>query len=126
MRWIIPVALAAGSAAVGTVALGVVPPDTAFVPLIVLSLALGFFAFGWYGPWVVFVAETAPAGAMGLTLALAMTANQVAIVIAPPIFGSLLDLSGGYTVPWLVMAAALAIVAARSAMSRRRGNSRTT
>ena len=123
---LIPVALAAGSAAVGTVALGVVPSDTAFVPLIVLSLALGFFAFGWYGPWVVFVAETAPAGAMGLTLALAMTANQVAIVIAPPIFGSLLDLSGGYTVPWLVMAAALAIVAARTAMSRPRGNSRTT
>jgi predicted MFS family arabinose efflux permease len=117
---LIPVWIAAAAAALGTGVLAMVQSEWSFVPLLILSAILGFFAFGWYGPWVVFVAESAPEGAMGLTLALAMTSNQLAIVAAPPIFGLLYDLSGGYMLPWSTMAVILVAVAWRTATGRHR------
>jgi predicted MFS family arabinose efflux permease len=96
-------------------------PGGAFGGLTVLSVVLGFFAFGWYGPWVVRVAEAAPGGAVGLTLALAMTTNQLGIVGAPPLFGLVLDLSGSYLLPWWLLALAMAAGALRVAFGLPRG-----
>jgi cyanate permease len=39
-----------------------------------------------------------------------MSANQLAIVAAPPIFGLLYDLTGSYRAPFLVTAASLALL----------------
>ncbi|MDH3730529.1 MAG: MFS transporter [Acidimicrobiia bacterium] len=96
------------------IVLAFVPADTSLAALIVLASFLGFFGFGWYGPWVVHVAEVAPGRAVGLSLGIAITGNQLGIVAAPPIFGLLLDISGGYLVPWLTVAAFLAAVAWRA------------
>lgn len=98
---LMPVAIAAGAAAGGATVLAVLQSGPSYVLLLFLSAALGFFAFGWYGPWVVFVAEAAPGRAVGTALALAMAGNQLAIIAAPPLFGLLYDLSGSYTVPLL-------------------------
>ncbi len=108
-----PVAFSAGVAAAGMAVLAALQAGPSFAVLLVLSALIGFFAFGWYGPWVVFVAEAAPGRAVGTTLALAMTANQLAIVLAPPLFGLIYDVSGSYSVPLLVTAVLMAIVAAR-------------
>jgi predicted MFS family arabinose efflux permease len=70
---------------------------------------LGFFAFGWYGPWVVHVAELAPGRSVGLTLTVAITANQLGIAAGPPLFGLALDL-GGYSVAWGILAAGLLLI----------------
>jgi predicted MFS family arabinose efflux permease len=96
------------------VVLAFIPRDTSVTALIVLATGLGFFGFGWYGPWVVHVAEAAPGRAVGLSLAIAITGNQLGIVAAPPTFGFLLDITGGYLVPWLAVATFLAAVAWRS------------
>ncbi len=77
------------------------------VALGVVAAAQGFFAFGWYGPWVVHVSEVAPEGSVGLTLALSMSATQFGIVTAPPLFGLILDVSGSYLVAWFGLAAGL-------------------
>jgi MFS family permease len=83
-------------------------PQGVSVPVVgVVAGALGFFAFGWYGPWVVHTSEIAPRGSVGLTLALSMSATQLGIVVAPPLFGLLLDLSSSYLLAWLVLASAL-------------------
>lgn len=66
---------------------------------------LGFFGYGWYGPWVAHVTESAPAGRTGFTLGLAMSGNQVAIVVMPPVLGLLRDLTGGFTVVWGLLSA---------------------
>ena len=94
-------------------------PSEEGIPVLVLVAVLGFFAFGWYGPWVVHVAEVAPSGAMGLTLGLAMTTNQLGIVIAPPLFGVLLDLSDMYRVAWWALATALMLAALRVGLGTR-------
>ena len=115
----LPVVLAAGAASLGAAGFALITAGPSFAILLAISIAVGFFAFGWYGPWVVFVAEAAPPHAVGMTLALAMTGNQLGIVLAPPIFGLLLDVSGGYVVPWLVVGGFLALVAVRTGRSTR-------
>ncbi len=100
-------------AAAGATIMALFPATAPFWSLLLLAFGFGFFSFGWYGPWVVHVAEVAPDHAVGLALALAMTANQLAIVTAPPLFGLLVDVTGGFTIPWLVVAAVLLLAAAR-------------
>ncbi|GHC75236.1 MFS transporter [Streptomyces flavofungini] len=83
---------------------------------------LGFFGYGWYGPWVAYVTESAPAGRTGFTLGLAMSVNQVAIVLMPPALGLLRDLTGSFTVVWGLLSAltATALVATTVPDRRRR------
>ncbi|WP_125264732.1 MFS transporter [Streptomyces alboflavus] len=84
---------------------------------------LGFFGYGWYGPWVAHVTESAPAGRTGFTLGLAMSGNQVAIVLMPPALGLLRDLTGSFTVVWGLLSAltAVALVVTTRADRRVRG-----
>ncbi len=110
---LVPIVAGMGMTALGAAAAPLLPADLAISGLAVFSAAFGFFAFGWYGPWVVHVAEIAPRRAVGLTLALAMTGNQLAIVLSPPIFGLILDASGGYTASWLAVAGFVALAATR-------------
>lgn len=76
---------------------------------------LGFFGFGWYGPWVAYVTESAPPGKTGFALGLAMSVNQIAIVTVPPTLGLLIDRTSSFTPAWallsLLTAAALAVTA---------------
>ncbi|WP_260860360.1 MFS transporter [Streptomyces cupreus] len=71
---------------------------------------LGFFGLGWYGPWVAYVTESAPPGRTGFALGLAMSVNQIAIVLMPPLLGLLKDVTGSFTPPWVLLCA-LTIVA---------------
>lgn len=64
---------------------------------------LGFFSFGWYGPWVAYVAESAPPDKTGFALGLAMAINQVAIVTVPPLLGLLIDLTHSYIPGWTIL-----------------------
>jgi sugar phosphate permease len=66
---------------------------------------LGFFGIGWYGPWVALVTEQAPPGRTGFALGLAMSVNQVAIVVVPPLLGLLRDVTGGFAASWGLLAA---------------------
>jgi predicted MFS family arabinose efflux permease len=82
--------------------------STSLPPLFIFAAFLGFFAFGWYGPWVVHITEAAPSCATGLLLSVAMTANQIAIAATPPLLGFLHDISGdSYLVLWWVPSAAI-------------------
>lgn len=71
--------------------------------LVVLSIWLGFFGFGWYGPWVAYVSESAPPQREGFTLGLAMAINQVAVIGSPPLLGWMRDITGSYTSSWLLL-----------------------
>jgi MFS family permease len=64
----------------GVLLLIFIPPDTPEPTLALLAVWLGFFGLGWYGPWVAYLAETAPHGEVGLTLGAAMALNQLGII----------------------------------------------
>ena len=77
-----------------------VPPGTPEPALALLAAWLGFFGLGWYGPWVAYLADTAPADKVGLTIGAAMAINQLGIMGAPPLLGLVHDLTGGYAALW--------------------------
>ncbi|WP_405850484.1 MULTISPECIES: MFS transporter [unclassified Streptomyces] len=81
---------------------------------------LGFFGFGWYGPWVAHVAESAPPGRTGFALGLAMSANQIAIVTVPPALGLLKDLTHSFVPAWALLTTMTAAALIVSAGAERR------
>ncbi|MFI5772159.1 MFS transporter [Streptomyces sp. NPDC051658] len=82
---------------------------------------LGFFGFGWYGPWVAYVTESAPPGRTGFALGLAMSVNQIAIVVVPPALGLLKDVTHSFVPAWgaLTTMTAVALIVSAGAERRR-------
>ncbi len=80
-------------------------PLRSFWMLSILVSWLGFFGFGWYGPWVAYVADSAPSDKTGFALGLAMAINQVAIVVMPPALGLLKDMTQSYIPGWSILIA---------------------
>jgi len=87
----------------GLLALVNLPSDVPRAWLPGLIAVLGFFALGWYGPWVTYIADSAPADSVGLALGAAMTVNQIAIVLTPPALGMIHDATGDYGAVWGVL-----------------------
>ena len=73
-RWLRGVA--AGVLVLGFAAFALLP-WTGTTPLAVTAIALwlGFFGFGWYGPWVAYVSDTAPPDQTGFTLGAVMASR---------------------------------------------------
>jgi predicted MFS family arabinose efflux permease len=111
-------ALSMIAVAAGIFALMFVPPTTPEPALALLAAWLGFFGLGWYGPWVAYVAETAPSDNIGLSLGTAMALNQLGIIGAPPLLGLVHDLSGGYTALWACVIAMLAVAYALTGVTQ--------
>jgi sugar phosphate permease len=107
--------------AAGAFLLAALPSRVPVAVLLAFAIGIGFFAFGWYGPWVVHVAERARGQAVGLTLGLTMTANQLGIAAAPPLFGLIVDLAGtDYRPAWAVVGGVLILTATRLVADLRR------
>jgi sugar phosphate permease len=111
-------ALSMIAVAAGVLFLMFVPARTPEPALALLAAWLGFFGLGWYGPWVAYLAEAAPADKVGLTIGAAMATNQLGIIGAPPLLGLVHDLSGGYTALWACVVAALAVAYALTGLRR--------
>ncbi len=103
----------------GFVVLLLVPPQTPELALAALAAWLGFFGLGWYGPWVAYLADTAPADQIGLTLGAAMAINQFGIIGAPPLLGLVHDLTGGYTALWGCAIGVLAVAYVMTGLRRK-------
>ncbi|KXI48586.1 MULTISPECIES: MFS transporter [Bacillus cereus group] len=75
-----------------------------------VSALLGFFSIGWFSLFIAEVAELASEESVGITVGLALTLNQIAIIIAPVLFGYIVD-AKGYTYAWLCIVVLLSISA---------------
>ena len=113
LLWLCMIAVAAGF-----VVLLLIPPQIPEAALALLAGWLGFFGLGWYGPWVAYLADTAPADKVGLTLGAAMAINQLGIIGAPPLLGLVHDLTGGYTALWACAIGVLAVAYGLTAVRR--------
>lgn len=105
----IPVLVCMIAVAVGLVTLIVVPLRRVWVSGVLFAW-LGFFGFGWYGPWVAYVAESATPEKTGFALGLAMAVNQIAVILAPPVLGLLKDTTHSYALGWIILAATTLLV----------------
>lgn len=91
-----------GFSILGLITLLIFSVENTFL-LYVLMGWLGFFGIGWYGPWVSYIADTAPKDRLGFALGLAMTANQLAVVIIVPLIGLIKDYLGSYSISWAIL-----------------------
>ncbi|MCC4607762.1 MFS transporter [Xanthomonas campestris pv. zinniae] len=107
-RWISVSGCAVACAAVMACA-ALLPASVPLGCLVTLSGAAGFFGFGWYGPWVVWLTESARARQTGRALGAAMAMNQVSIALLPLAFGWSVDQVGGYRPAWWTLAASAAL-----------------
>jgi len=75
-----------------------------------VSALLGFFSIGWCSLFIVEVTALASEESVGITVSLALTFNQIAIIVAPVLFGYIVD-EKGYTYAWLCIVMLLSISA---------------
>lgn len=75
-----------------------------------VSALLGFFSIGWFSLFIAEVAESASEESVGMTVSFALTLNQIAIIVAPALFGYIVD-EKGYTYAWLCVVVLLTISA---------------
>ncbi|MCU5483739.1 MFS transporter [Bacillus cereus] len=75
-----------------------------------VSALLGFFSIGWFSLFIAEVAELASEDSVGITVSLALTLNQIAIIVAPVLFGYIVD-EKGYAYAWLCIVVLLSISA---------------
>ncbi|MFD0770081.1 MFS transporter [Bacillus sp. CGMCC 1.60114] len=77
--------------------------------LIILCFFLGFFAIGWFSLFIILVSEKSDPQFIGLTVSFALTLNQFAIVLAPALFGILVDYLHSYSAPFGILALFIAL-----------------
>lgn len=75
-----------------------------------ISALLGFFSIGWFSLFIAEVAELASEESVGITVSVALTLNQIAIIVAPVLFGYIVD-EEGYMYAWLCIVLLLSISA---------------
>ncbi|MFD3449853.1 MFS transporter [Microbacteriaceae bacterium 4G12] len=75
-----------------------------FSLLLILCFFLGFFAIGWFSLFIILVSEKSDQQFIGLTVSFALTLNQFAIMLAPTLFGILVDYLHNYTAPFSILA----------------------
>jgi MFS family permease len=90
-----------GAAAYATLAGGGSIPPALAGPL---ALVAGAAAFGWVGLYFALVAEIGGARYAGLLTGVAVAFAWSGMLLGPPAFGLLLEATGTYTLPWLLLA----------------------
>ena len=93
-------------AAASSIVLSMTGPETPRVVLLVTLVVAGVSAIGWNGINMLFVAEIAGRQASATAAGFNLTASYIGIMVCPPIFGWLVDMTGSYTSAFQVGAAA--------------------
>ena len=93
-------------AAASFVVLALTGPETPRAVLLVTLAVAGVSAIGWNGINMTFVAELAGRQLSATAAGLNLTASYLGIMVCPPIFGLLVDLTGAYTTAFVIGAVA--------------------
>lgn len=106
---VIPLQMTVGLTVLLLLTINFMISQLSFGILIVLCFVIGFFAVGWYSLFIVLVSEKADPQHIGLTVSFSLTLNQFSIVLAPALFGILVDYFGTYTIPFCMVAFCIAL-----------------
>jgi len=77
-----------------------------------VALLAGVGALGWMGLYLALAAEVGGARYAGLLTGVAVGAAWSGVLVGPPLFGALLQATGDYHWPWIVLAAVSTLAAA--------------
>jgi len=92
-----------------------VPSTTVYL----ITIAIGVSTLSYHGVFLTLIGEQADAGQVGTTTGLAMAVYHVSMMVMPPLFGYLVDITSSYSLVWTYTAAgALACTIALLAFGR--------
>lgn len=103
----LPLVIAGAGSALCTVAIAAAGPTTSPAWLALLALVFGVVGIGWNGVQHTLMAELAGSRAAGAAVGLGLAVSSLGVTLGPPIFGWCVERAGGYTGPWLGLAAAM-------------------
>jgi sugar phosphate permease len=94
------------------VSLGLVAlPGTGSLFLIYLAVVVfGLTGLGWNALYLTRVGELPGRELAGTATGISFVLSNIGAILGPPLFGGLVDLTHGYTVPWLFVAFCMAMV----------------
>ena len=81
-------------------ALAVIPATTPSVVVALLALLVGFVIVGWNGVYMAFLTEQAGRDLAGTMAGFNQMAIRAGAIVAPPIFGYIVDVTGNYSLAW--------------------------
>jgi MFS family permease len=93
------------------VSFAVLPVDATFVMVTSLCAAVGFFAASWNGIYLAEVARLAPPDRVADATSASLLFTFIGYIIGPALFTWLVQISGGWHLPFVVIAAQLAVMA---------------
>jgi predicted MFS family arabinose efflux permease len=96
-------------AALSALLLAVLPATLPSALLSGVVLLYGATALGWQGLHFSLLTELSPPGWEGRVTGLGLVFTSIGIASAPPLFGLVVDLSGSYTLGWLLLAGVLGL-----------------
>ncbi|SDJ26804.1 Sugar phosphate permease [Salimicrobium halophilum] len=91
-----------------TVAL--VPETTGFVTMIPIVAVFGFAISGFNGIWRNVASELVPREKSGLASGFSIMLGSMGVITIPPLFGLMVDVSGGYTAGWFTISGLMIVV----------------
>ena len=101
-------------------ALALLPADAGFWPLALIAVLCGFFGASWNGISLAEVARLAPPGKVAEATAGSTVFVFLGYVAGPSIFATLVSLTGSWTLPQILVAAQLLVMATLVGFSLRR------
>jgi MFS family permease len=101
--------LAAGTGALASLVLSVLPGSTPLPLLVAVVVACAVGAVGWNGVQISFLSELARPGSEGRAVGLALMIQQPGILAGPFLFGLMVDLTGSFRPAWLLLAGFLGL-----------------
>jgi MFS family permease len=100
--------LAAGTGALGSLALAVLPLNAPGATLVAAILVSATGAVGWNGIQISYLTELARAGSEGRNVGIGLTIQQPGVLIGPFVFGLVADLTGSFQFAWVLLGGFLA------------------
>jgi MFS family permease len=100
--------LAAGTGALGSLVLAVLPLNAPVATLIAAILVSATGAVGWNGVQISYLSELARAGSEGRNVGIGLTIQQPGVLIGPFAFGFVADLTGSFQFAWILLGVFLA------------------
>jgi predicted MFS family arabinose efflux permease len=107
-RRIVLILAALGSGACALLMAAAVPGVSPWL-LAPLTFAFGFFGVGWNGVQHTLMAELVGPRAAGTAVGLGLAVSSAGVTLSGPLFGLAVERTGGYSAPWLGLAAAMVV-----------------
>ena len=74
-----------------------------------LAVVFGFVGIGWNGVQYTLMAELVEPRSVGTAVGLGLAVSSFGVTVCPPLFGAFVEHVGGWTLPWITLATAMAL-----------------